>query len=309
INFDSQRWFGLPSYYVQAMFANNQGTVTLPVKIENAPTFTAPYASGRIGLGTWNNAAEFKDLKVVSPDGTVLFQSDFSKNIDEWKKIGNGEWSVHDNVLRQSAIAPNITAFIGDTSWTDYTITLQARKLSGENGFQIYFHNMTVADRIRWDLGGYNNSVYLMEMGLASESQSAGIEPGRWYDIRIEVKGGSVKGYLDGKLTQEAGDSRSNVKCLCASAVRDDRSGDLIVKIVNADARALSTTIDLKGANGLPHQANATVLTSESPLDENTLENPTKVSPKTERVELSGTTITRTFPGNSLTVIRIPKKK
>ncbi len=53
---------------------------------------------------------------------------DFSKNIDDWKKIGQGEWSVHDGVLRQSAIAPNVTAFVGDTNWTDYTITLKATK-------------------------------------------------------------------------------------------------------------------------------------------------------------------------------------
>ena len=46
INFDSDRWYGLPSYYVQEMFANNQGTVTVPVKIEGASTITAPYSSG-----------------------------------------------------------------------------------------------------------------------------------------------------------------------------------------------------------------------------------------------------------------------
>ncbi len=54
---------------------NNQGTVTLPVKVENAPTIKAPYSSGCIGLGTWNNSAEFKDLKVVSPDGKILYKT------------------------------------------------------------------------------------------------------------------------------------------------------------------------------------------------------------------------------------------
>jgi len=158
INFDSYRWYGLPSYYVQQMFANNQGTVSLPVKLEGARAIKAPYSSGRIGLGTWNNAAEFKDVKVVSPDGKILFESDFSKNIDNWTKIGRGEWSVQDGVLRQSAIAPNVTAFVGDTSWTDYTITLKARKLSGENGFQIYFHNRNSRERIRWDLVPYQKN-------------------------------------------------------------------------------------------------------------------------------------------------------
>jgi len=304
INFDSYRWYGLPSYYVQRMFANNQGTVSLPVNIEGAPATKAPYSSGCIGLGTWNNAAEFRDVKVVSPEGKILFQSDFSKHIDNWRRIGRGEWSVQDGVLRQSAIAPYVTAFVGDTSWTDYTITLKARKLSGENGFQIYFHNRSNRERIRWDLGGYGNSVHLMEIGITSNSISAGIETGRWYDIKIEVRGNTVKGYLDGKLIQELSDTRANVKSLCACAARDGKSGDIILKIVNAAPEPIRTRIDLKGAGTPSGSCKAIVLTSASPLDENTLEEPTKVSPTTEMVQFSGTILTRSFPGNSFTILR-----
>jgi alpha-L-arabinofuranosidase len=306
INFDSYRWYGLPSYYVQQMFANNQGTISLPVTIENVPTVKAPCSSGFVGLGTWNNSAEFKDFKVVSPDGKILYESDFSKNIDDWKKIGHGEWSVENGVLRQSAIAPNLTAFVGDTSWSDYTITLKARRLAGENGFQIYFHNKSVRERIRWDLGGYWNSVYMMDIGVTSKSIKAGIEFDKWYDVKIEINGNSVKGYLDGKLVQEVGDERTGAKSLCASSSLDDQSGDIILKVVNASSELLQTQIDLKGAGKLSGSGQAIVLASASPLDENTLEEPTKVSPKTESLSISGNTITRSFPGNSFTVIRIP---
>jgi alpha-L-arabinofuranosidase len=305
INFDSRRWYGLPSYYVQQMFAANQGTVSLPVKVENAPTIDAPYATGRVGLGTWNNAAEFKDVVVTAPSGKILFKADFSKGIDDWTKIGKGEWSVQDGVLRQSAIAPGITAFVGDPTWTDYTITLKARKLSGENGFQIYFHNKTPSQRLRWDLGGYSDSVHLMEIGITSESMQASIEPGRWYDVKVDIRGNSVKGYLDGQLVQEVSDTRANVKSLCASAARDEKSGDIILKIVNAGAAAVRAQVDLKGAGALSGTGKAIVLTSASPLDENSLDEPTKVSPKTETLKLSGTSLTRVFPGNSFTVIRV----
>jgi alpha-L-arabinofuranosidase len=305
INYDSYRWYGLPSYYVQQMFATNQGTVTLPVNVERAPTLTAPYSSGRIGLGTWMNSAEFKDLTVTAPDGRTLFHADFSRNIDSWTKIGDGNWSVQDGILRQSAIAPFVTAFVGDSAWTDYTITLKARKLEGDNGFQIYFHNRNSHDRIRWDLGGYGNSVHLLEIGVTSESMRAGIETGRWYDIKIEIHGTSVKGYLDRKLVQEVGDGRTNVKSLCASAARDDKSGEVILKVVNASSEALETQIDMKGADALTGNGRATVLTSRNPLDENSLEEPTKVSPKIESIQFTGSVIKRSFPGNSLTVIRL----
>jgi alpha-L-arabinofuranosidase len=306
INFDSYRWYGLPSYYVQEMFANNQGTVMLPVIVENSPNIKPPYSSGRIGLGTWLNAAEFKDLQVVAPDGKILFKTDFKKNIDDWKKIGQGQWSVQDGVLRQSAIVQNVTAFVGDTNWSDYTITLKARKLSGENGFQIYFHCKNVFQRIRWDIGGYGNSVNMMDMGLTSVSMPSNIEIGRWYNIKIVIKGTNVKGYLDGKLLQEVGDIRTAVKSLCASAARDEKSGDIIIKVVNASSESHQSLLDLRGAGKLSGNGTAIVLSSASPGDENTLEEPTKVSPKTESLIISGNTITQSFPGNSLTIIRIP---
>jgi alpha-L-arabinofuranosidase len=305
INFDSHRWFGLPSYYVQQLFANNQGTVTLPAKIEGAPTIEAPYASGRIGLGTWNNAAEFKNLVVTAPDGKVLYKADFTKNIEDWSKTGRGEWSVQEGVLKQSAIATNVTAFTGDKSWKDYTITLKARKLSGENGFQIYFHNQNNSERIRWDIGGYNNSVDMMEIGITSESIPANIEIDRWYDIKIEIRGNSVKGYLDGKLIQEVSDNRANVNSLCVSAAKDDKSGDIIIKVVNASSNTIKAQVDLKEASALTGKGTATILTSASPLDENTLEEPTKISPKTEAIKIAGTTLIRPFTGNSLTIIRL----
>lgn len=309
INYDSYRWYGIPSYYVQQMFARNQGTVILPVAVENAPSVEAPYSKGCIGLGTWNNAAEFKDVQVTAPNGKILYKADFSKVDEKWRRTGQGEWSVQDGVLKQNAIAQGVTIFMGDTTWTDYTITLKAQKIVGENGFQIYFRNRKNNERIRWDLGGYNNSVHQMEIGVTSESVNATIEPGRWYDVKLEIRGTSVKGYLDGKLVQEVTDSRSNAKSLCATAARDDKSGDIILKVVNASSGAVKTQINLSGTSNLKGSGKAIVLTSASPLDENTLDEPTKVSPKEEVVKISGTTLKRMFPGNSLTVIRLSTRK
>ena len=44
-------------------------------------------------------------------------------------KTRNGEWSAKDGVLRLSATVPNVTAFVGDTSWTNYTITRKAKNV------------------------------------------------------------------------------------------------------------------------------------------------------------------------------------
>ncbi|MDP4270047.1 MAG: alpha-L-arabinofuranosidase C-terminal domain-containing protein [Bacteroidota bacterium] len=309
INFDSYRWFGLPSYYVQQMFSNNQGTNVLPFTVENNPVIETAPSMGGIGFGTWMTSAEFKDVVVTAPDGKILFKPDFTKVDNNWRQTGKGQWSVKDGILKQSAIEQGVSVFMGDSTWKDCTINLKARKISGENGFQIYFHNKKNDDHNRFEVGGWSNSVMHLEMGMATAEMKAEAKTEQWYDVKIEIKGKEVRAYLDGKLVQEISDKNLAVKSLIMSAVKDDKSGDVILKVVNASAKSIKTEIDLKAEKAFTGKAKAIVLTSATPLDENTLENPKKVYPKTEDVKLTGTGCKRTFPGNSLTVIRFGTKK
>jgi alpha-L-arabinofuranosidase len=264
---------------------------------------------GCVGFGTWMTSAEFKDVVVTTPNGKLLLKPDFAKIDPNWRQAGKGAWSVKDGVLIQSAIEQGVGIFIGDSTWKDYTINLKARKISGENGFQIFFHNRNNNEHNRFEVGGWGNSVTHLELGMASVEMQGKAKAEQWYDVRVEIKGGNVRAYLDGKLVQQISDKDLAVKSLIMSAVKDDASGDVILKVVNASGRAVKTQIDLKDAKTLTGKGKAIVLTSASPLDENTLENPKNVYPKTEDVRLSGTGCKRVFPGNSLTIIRLGTKR
>ena len=304
INFDSANWYGLPSYYVQKLFSENRGDVTLPVSVQTG-TVEETSPTGGIGVGTWNTSAEFKDIKVTAPDGKVLFASDFARNSDGWKLLGGGEWKVKDGALQETAEKEFVRALAGDKSWTDYTLELKARKLSGREGFLILFHAADDEDRTWWNLGGWENTQHGVELGETLDPKRGQIETGRWYDIRVEVKGAAVKCSLDGKVVHDLKNSFATTSALYVSATAEEKTGDLIVKVVNAAADATETTLNLNGVKKLAATAQATVLTSVKPTDENSLENPTKVSPKTEMVKITGTSFTHKFPGNSFTVLRI----
>jgi hypothetical protein len=132
ICFDSSRVYGLPSYYVQKMFAENRGDVVLPVAVTSPAMEQSSSEEGRggaIGVGTWLTQAEFKDIKVTK-DGQTLFSCDFIEGTKGWKLL-RGDWKAQDGVLRQNSSADNVRAIAGDKSWTDYTYSLKARKLSG----------------------------------------------------------------------------------------------------------------------------------------------------------------------------------
>ena len=65
----------------------------------------------------------------------------------------------------------------------------------------------------------------------------------------------------------------------------------------------------LQGVGKLSGSAQAIVLTSGSPEDENSLDEPTKVAPKTQTLDLPGPTFQHSFPANSLTVLRVKAEK
>ncbi|HEX9047365.1 MAG TPA: alpha-L-arabinofuranosidase C-terminal domain-containing protein, partial [Verrucomicrobiae bacterium] len=305
INFDSAKWYGLPSYYVQQLFAQNRGDVYLPTVVQSEGAEPAT-TGGMIGVGTWNTAAEFKDVKVTAPDGAVLFQSDFSQNADGWKLLGDGaDWKVQDGVLRQTAEKEFIRALAGDKSWKDYTLTCKAKKISGAEGFLILFRITGDEDRVWWNIGGWGNTKDAIESEGTMNSKNGSVETGRWYDIKVTVAGKHVKCWLDGQMVHDIDlTSGGKINALYATAASDAQNGDLIVKVVNTQPNALETRLDLAGAR-LAGKGAATVLTSTNALDENSLAEPAKVSPKTEEISFTGTTLTQKFPGNSFTVLRL----
>jgi alpha-L-arabinofuranosidase len=306
INFDSSRWYGLPSYYVQKMFSENRGDVYLPTEVQ-APAPEAAPPSGMVGVGTWNTAAEFKEIKVAAPDGQVLFASDFSSGTKGWKLLGDGaNWTVQNGSLRQEAQREFIRALAGQRDWTNYTVTLKARKLSGAEGFLILFHINGDEDRTWWNIGGWGNTQNALEVGGILDPKPGRIEENRWYDIKVSVSGAKVACYLDGQLIHDVTcDPGGGISSLYATAATETASGDLIVKVVNTSLKPLETELALSGAKSLSGAGTATVLTSENPTDENSLEHPTRVSPKTENLSFHGASLTRSFPGNSLTVLRL----
>jgi hypothetical protein len=159
--------------------------------------------SGLVGIGTWSTQAEFKDIKVTKGDQT-LFESDFSKGMEGWK-TWRGKWEVVDGALRQTSGDQNARALIGDPTWSDYTLTLKARKLGGTEGFLVLFGLPAHDSRVKswWNIGGWGNTAHgILMPGIPEERKPGQIENDRWYDIKLELSGNGVRVYLDNQLIQ-----------------------------------------------------------------------------------------------------------
>jgi alpha-L-arabinofuranosidase len=301
INFDNSRVYGTPSYHVQKMFSTHRGDVVLAADLV-ASTVKSPLKGGAVGVGTWATQAEFKDIKVVQGE-KVLFQSEFSKGIEGWRTY-RGNWQVQNGCLRQAELQDDVRAIAGEKAWNNYTLTLKARKLGGNEGFLILFNVQDENAKSWWNIGGWGNTRHGLELdGIDAPFADGRIETGKLYDIKVENIHDRIRCYLDGKLIHDV--RRHPLASIYAVASRAERSGDVIIKIVNAAVEPQAVRISLVGLNGKVKSGTITELTSANPTDENSLENPDKVVPKESPLTEFGANFVRSLPGNSVSVIQL----
>ncbi|NOU98836.1 Ig-like domain-containing protein [Paenibacillus planticolens] len=88
---------------------------------------------------------------------------------------------------------------------------------------------------------------------------------------------------------------------------KDLINGDIVVKLVNNSNSALNTRINLSGINAanLASEGTATELAANALTDENSLANPTKVSPKTKTISNVATQFDYSLSKYSVTVLRL----
>ncbi len=89
-----------------------------------------------------------------------------------------------------------------------------------------------------------------------------------------------------------------------ASASRDQKSGEIILKVVNATARPVTAHLQVAGVSAIK-KATATVLQSANLAAENSFDQPRQVAPKDELVAEPSPQFDRPFQPFSLTVLRL----
>ncbi|WP_433825586.1 alpha-L-arabinofuranosidase C-terminal domain-containing protein [Actinoplanes sp. CA-015351] len=306
--FDNDESWGSTSYQVQKLFMNNVGDRVVPTTATGNVLQPKPI-TGAIGLSTWRTAATYDDVTVTRPDGTVLYSDDFNDgNADGWSSVTNrGNWAVTNGAYTQTTTDTEDTmvkaATIGES---DYDYTLKATKTAGAEGFLVAFGIQETGQFYWWNLGGWNNTQGAVEKGITSAKEQILTKPntvttGKTYDLKIQVRGTKVTLFLDG--VEWAGFDDNKVTEPFAQVVTEDTtSGELIVKVVNAQDTPAITTVDLAGRK-VARTARMTVISGD-PGELNT-RSAEPILPVTSTVHGIGSTFTREFAPNSVTFLRI----
>ncbi|VBB08420.1 Hypothetical protein LUCI_3692 [Lucifera butyrica] len=315
IVFNSSRVYGTPSYYVQKMFSNNIGNIFLPTTLTGFNRI-APAANkiiGKIGIGTYNTAVKYDSVVVTNQsDDRILLSDDFPANVTNWS-VKSGTWSLSYNETDTASTPGMIVA--GSSDWSNYTLTLNAQKISGKEGMMIYFGYIDGNNFYDLNLGGWNNTLHAIQKNnngnTAILTSTAGtITIGQTYQIKVVVSGANIKAYLDDELLFDVTDSSplkpAQHDPLYYVTSKDTATGDIIIKAVNPNEEAKKTMINVVGKVRIL-SGTASVLTSDRVTDENSLACPTKVVPVDSQIAGVGgaTRFNYTFSRNSVTVLRL----
>ncbi|MER6156720.1 alpha-L-arabinofuranosidase C-terminal domain-containing protein [Streptomyces sp. NPDC001868] len=307
--FNNHASWGSASYETQKLFMNNVGDRVVPSTATGTPALTGPI-TGAVGLSTWATTAAYDDVRVTSAEGTPLLTDDFSGDASRWTHTGNGSWSVQDGQYVQTDVAAeNTMVQAGDTAWHDYDLKVKATKKSGKEGFLVAFGVKDTGNYYWWNLGGWNNTTSAVEAAVDGGkstliSKPGTIETGRTYDVEVKVRGRQVTLLLDGQEWGSFTDDKA-AEPFRQVVTRDAKTGDLIVKVVNAQGVAARAAIDLGGAK-VRSKARVTTLTA-APDAVNT-ETATPVAPVTSTFSGVAREFSYTFPANSVTFLRIKKR-
>lgn len=279
--FNGKESYGTANYYVQKLFMHSQGKYALSheVKSDEEKIILQNGIEGEIWFETIHTSARFFDVKI---NGEVVKENDFTteNNNSHIVKVENGR------------------------KYGDFVLECKAEELDGIRGFTIRFG---IGENIyyRWEMGGWQNQDSAVcshtnnrEAVLDHKIQS--VEKGRVYSLKLVVTKDSIKCFADGELLHDVKVKPTVIEPVYTSASIDE-DGRLILKVVNVKDKAFEATID---ANMKINAVRATKI-SALPEDENSFDEPFKVSPKEFDVLFDESFIKHEFEPYSVTVFTI----
>ena len=298
--FDNQQVVRTPNFYVQQLFGTNKGDVYCAnaVKMDDSQRPKSRF-EGKVGVGTWRTTIEVAQATL----------NDVSLDLDEWDSLG-GSFQSNNGVLSQrDPDVEGCLAISRSSAKGDHLVYgVRARKIAGNEGFLIVFGDRGKGNLYWWNVGGWGNTQHGIERRVGKNSverlatTQGHIEHNRWYDLRVELKPGSIRCYLDGRLVH---DYREDLPDVFVSSTIDQSSGELIVKLVNPDDAPLSAEINIRGAQKVAKQGTLTTLSGPAYAVND--RNEETVVPQERDVRTGPTTGLR-LPSTSLQVLRLSIK-
>jgi alpha-L-arabinofuranosidase len=279
IYFTTDASYGTPSYHLQRLFAAQRGSHNLPVRLALAEPEQAQPERGRIGLGSIGTQVEFRDLQVRFND-ELLLDAPAGVAAAGWERWCDPRLALR-NPNAVYGAADDLRYAAGDLGWEDCTISFMARKHGGAEGFRVFFYLRDPLNWHCWRLGAWRNTRHVIERCANGVTDTLGveasgaIEEGRWYAVRVELRGAWIHCFLDDRLVVAY--QRMPDVTLAASASYARDTSDVVIKLVNRAAEAREVLVALDGVQLVP--GGTEIVMTADPTWEHSLAQQERVTP------------------------------
>lgn len=320
--FNNHQVTGSINYYMQKIFSLNQGEYLYFSTLKGAE-IEQKNLSGRIGVGTWYTSAEFDNVKIINNEtGEILGKDNFS--IPDfwwnWEDVNDSDFKIKKGKLIHPTTDMKYSdtgnaAYFGEEEWTNYTYTVEATKLDGEEGFIIPFAVQDKNNNFFWNLGGWGNTVSCLqqiENGIKTGKIIGTVKPftaeiGKTYELKVVVNGRNVKCYVDDELYIDY-TTGSDSEAEAYQVVSTDNTGDIIIKLVNVTDSKRTFAIDINEAENINNTATVYQVKGTSLQNDNILGAKEDCIMEEFSVDGFGSNFNYTAPKYSVTVIRLHTK-
>ncbi len=310
IRFNSERVMCTPSYYVQKLLARHVGTRKVEVAVDNPYDYDSKVRitpeRSKFGFASWMTQNSYQFVACNTLGGNAVpVRADFGHA----QKV-RGSWSVDADNVRQTAMEESCLFVNGGEIGSDnYELKVRARKDGGNEGFMVVFNYQDTDNYCWFNLGGWGNTQHGLEQVVNGSKMQVATMPGtvqtgKWYDVSVKVMGDSVVCALDGKQVFAVRLRANTLPGFFANAQLDEKTGEMVVKVVNTSGENTMANISLNGFEA--KAAKVIRLSSASGDDENTILNPTNVYPVEMPVDWSGSMpLQVVIPAYSLNILRL----
>ncbi len=288
--FNNHQVYGTPNYYVQKLFMNHHGDVTLDYEYEDKiqQKNEIKTIQGGIILESLGSDILIKEMEI--------------ENIHTGEKIVLGDYRIEqggkENILEK-------------LDWSNYRIRLLFTEMDKEDerdGFRLLFGRRDADNWYAWDAAvGDNRESFVVEsnsgIGYVVTQHSWCVTRGRTYCMELEVNDSHICTYVDGKKMHDTISQPMVIAPLYLSAVLDKETGDVIIKGVNMQDKPVAVDIDF--SQNVKEEAEVFYLQCNDLDTENSFEEPEKIAIQTRTEQVKDGILTYTFEPYSVNILRM----
>ena len=275
--FDNHRIMKTPNYHVQSMFMRHQGDYSIPVEAEgNEPgPVLSRNTAGKLFIRADDTGVTLTNIRLTTADGVT--------------------------VLPDAVLAGGEDLPIADLQG-DFRLEVTLERTSGRKGVFIRFGQLDEENYHQWTVGGWQNSdsgidTRIHGRGSCLTQSNLQLQDKHAYRLVLELKGREIITYVDNEKLNHIVDRPLQLKPLYLAASKEESTGDVILKAVNVQGKAVTAEIDL------PCKTCTAEVLCAAPEAVNSLDAPHQVEPVVAETE-AGNGLAHTFLPHSVTVLR-----